>query len=99
MTEDEIMIRAREAYITDYAIAETVTEIRGGGYDNLTAIKVAARALRDAAKPLSEIAPPDPDLVEAREIANHDYGTVESIAITLALAGIKRGRALAGGAA
>jgi len=71
VTEEEIMIRAREAYI----VADRVTSdsyliaVRDGEFDGRLALKTAAQALRDASKPLSEIQPVDPDLIEARECA------------------------------
>ena len=84
MTEEEIMIRAREAAITIYANREhdpmCVSEprasedkrLRAGDLDEHYAVRGAAQALRDLSRPLSEIQPVDPDLVEARRMCAED---------------------------
>ena len=71
MTEEEIMIRAREAAAKIYVDEGSKKAIRGGQWDSGTLVMGAAQALRDLSKPLSEIQPVDPDLIEARKVA-HD---------------------------
>lgn len=70
MTEEEILIRAREAAIAapepcDPYCDEARQNIRCGHWDYAYGIPQAARALRDLSKPLSEIQPVDPDEAEA----------------------------------
>ncbi len=70
MTQDEILTRAREAYIKGcgWSVHE-VARIRRGERDDYPDVKTAIAALTDAHLPLSEIVPPDPDLLAAREWA------------------------------
>jgi hypothetical protein len=108
MTEQEMLIRAREAC----ASVEPGTGIKrfflSGDHDDTFTMRRVLRALRDYDKPLSI----DPDLVEARELCAKLYegdgfttsalscrlGNYDGSSKTvLALAGIKRGRALASG--
>ncbi len=68
MTQDEILTRVREAHIKTYGInAVVAAAVRAGKYDNAPALQTPITALTDAHLPLSEIAPPDPDLLAARE--------------------------------
>jgi hypothetical protein len=109
MTEQEMMIRAREACITaGGSEGRLAAEYRNGDHDIMWGVQTALRALLDLDKPL----PIDPDLLEAREICAKHYaeagsadaavkyragGYDDSFVSTLAHAGIKRGRALAAG--
>jgi hypothetical protein len=71
MGEDEIMQRAREAAIiaantkgnTSYDEA-----LRAGKWDDNYNVTAVAQALRDYHRPLSEIAPVNPDLALASEV-------------------------------
>ena len=69
MIEEEIMIRAREAYIAchPHMDEERKKDIRSGAMDRTNIFQALHRALCDASKPLSAIQPVDPDLIEARE--------------------------------
>jgi hypothetical protein len=109
MTEEEILIRAREAAIAEWSFHGIHSELtRNGAYDGKGDFRIAIRALRDLSKPLSEIQPVDPDLIEAREIVGARYlellplyraGRYDSgSTIPIALAAIKRGRELERGA-
>jgi len=79
MTEEEILIRAREASIaagytrglgiTHEVATNDEAAIRAGQRDRNWSVLCAAQALRDLSKPLSEIQPPHPDLIEARRLA------------------------------
>ncbi len=70
MTQDEILTRAREAFIKAYASNDAlVAAIRAGRYDDHSYMEIAIAALTDAHRPLSEIVPVDPDLLAAREWA------------------------------
>ena len=111
MTEDEALIWAREAYIARWAVtSDAKAQIRAGKLDNVDYIKIVRRALLDTHKPLSEITPVDPDLIEARELVarywverNSPMTAVgirsgkhdDGSNVVATLAGIKRGRALA----
>ena len=115
MTEEEALIRAREACIARWPrLSSTAAQIRAGEDDGYSGIQTALRALLDANKPLSEVAPFDPDLIEAREVVaqywDEDGSPGQAVSIrsglgnakfslAIALAGIKRGRALASVAA
>ncbi len=70
MTEDEIMQRAREAVIAElHHSGSSAQSLRSGEWDDCTDVLTAARALRDASKPLAEVLPVDPDVLLAKEIA------------------------------
>lgn len=73
MTEEEIMIRVREAFLATTARSWTTRDnidgIRRGAWDDLPALAPVVHALRDLSKPLDEIRPVDPDLLLAREMA------------------------------
>lgn len=112
MTEEEIMIRAREAYIATFTPSwmddKRAAQIRAGkAADVERALEHwgILRALRDLSKPLSELLPEDPDLEVARKIAASENqstpyaadGSDDDILVTVALAAIKRGRELASG--
>ena len=99
MTEDEIMQRAREAYLTALGATTlmTATAIRTGKRDRTPQIKATSQALRDYHKPLSEILPPDPDDAEMQKLwLKHSNGapcSSERIE-NFGKACIKRGREL-----
>lgn len=117
MTEQEALVRAREAAIAGwldkpghYNSEAEKARYRAGEVDCNGLIRVALRALLDAHKPLSEVAPVDPDLIEARELVaqywverNSPMTAVgirsgkhdDGSNVMATLAGIKRGRALA----
>jgi hypothetical protein len=71
LSDDEILIRAREAAIAAGGWVGMAAKVRAGEMDEGGTILAVARALRDLAKPLDEIRPKvaDPDLIEARKIA------------------------------
>lgn len=75
MTQDEILTRARAACIKAggggaYGRGATwAAAVRAGLHDDYVEVKIAIAAITDANRPLSEIAPPDPDLIAAREWA------------------------------
>lgn len=110
--EDEILQRAREAAIAsgNMPVNATKQQVRSSLYDQWAAVASAARALRDLAKPLSEVVPKpvDPDLIEARKIAAEAMSAYRESARAIvngeqdqsemmkaALAAIKRGRDMA----
>jgi hypothetical protein len=108
LSEEEILIRAREAYITEngHLSEDGKSNVRGGSLDNDGGLRIAiaVRALRDLYKPLSEIQPVDPDREEAMRLARATGWMSEAInepgsGAALALAAIKRGRELERGAA
>lgn len=106
MSEEEVLIRAREASIaagycdlSGYGDEKSAAEraaVRAGQRDNNWSILVAARALRDIDRPLSEIQPPDPDINEAAELLLklNANGVGPYQCTTGILAAIKRGREL-----
>jgi hypothetical protein len=96
MTEEEIMIRAREAAIaTGVWTLGNVERCRRGDFDDYAAMKPFFRVLRDLSKPLSEIQPVDPDWVEAQSIAaQHGWANEFEVWAKCALAALKRGREL-----
>jgi len=109
MTEDEILIRAREACChSDYTISD-YAGIRAGSYDGHATLLCIHRALRDLDKPLREIVPVDPDLIAARNVVSAHWlaldclsnaedarrGEDDGLAIVqCALAGIRAGKAM-----
>jgi hypothetical protein len=110
MTEDEILTRAREAVASLWRHSHQLASVRNGEWDAGQLVTVAARALRDYHKPLSEIVPVDPDLVEARTLAVNSLRAAKyneladkiergfkdaDIHVQLPLRAIKRGRELA----
>ena len=111
MTENEALIRAREAFIAQSSLGDhDRSQVRVGAYDSHAVVVTIFRVLLDTNKPLSEIVPVDPDLIEAREIAAQYWDergspwTASDILLgrdddnnimKIALACIKRGRALA----
>ena len=101
MTEEEIMTRAREAFLA-VCVGSNSWEraARMGMQDENAAIKTAARALRDSDKPVT--LPVDPDMLEARGIwqatLKRGYADDPLAGLTDVLRGIKRGRELERGA-
>lgn len=98
MDDQEIMVRAREAAIAAFAYSEsTAVSCRNGYFDDSVSVKAFTQALRDLSKPLSEIQPVEPDLLEARKLAREIMSGERdgALSVIAALAGIKRGRELA----
>jgi hypothetical protein len=74
MGEDEIKVRMREAMIFGCANSGIQAKgIRDGNWDDNYTGKAIAQALRDYHRPLSEIAPVNPDLVMAWEVCAEAY--------------------------
>jgi hypothetical protein len=101
MTEDEILVRAREAAIkADYSSIYDESEVRDGRRDDTWPIVCIIQALRDLSKPLSEIQPVDPDLMEAQAIIGGRVIITSGVPQMIkqiediAVAAIKRGREL-----
>jgi hypothetical protein len=103
MTEDEIMARAIHAE-KQRLVGRDWSQRHVDLVDaDDVCVQAAAIALRNLSIPLSEILPEDPDDREAWDIVNAsgaNFCSYESrknlVAFALALAAIKRGRALAG---
>jgi hypothetical protein len=98
MNEDEIMQRAREAYIAWYSCPPFMKdEIRLGKYDGHSYISIIAKALRDYHKPMAEILPPDPDDAEMQKLwlkHSNDASCSSERIENFGKACIKRGREL-----
>jgi len=75
MTDEEILIRLREASIANSpeGAQSWVDAIRSGANDSWFRAGLGFQALRDAHKPLAEIVPLCPDLKLARECAAAAY--------------------------
>lgn len=63
MSEEEALVRAREAYADVWAKESRREAVRGGEYDESLCLQVAKRALLDLDKPIV-----DPDIRDLREI-------------------------------
>ncbi len=94
MTEEEIMIRAREAVVEVAPITVPDADIRAGHCDGDSYIRCVVRALRDLSKPLSEIQPVDPDKEEAIRLRNEAQWNDSPYHVEVLMKAIKRGREL-----
>lgn len=77
---DEILVRAREACVAvlkpeSHSRCHCAEEYRRGDNDGGRAVSAILRFHADLGKPLSEIQPPDPDLLEARKLAAEFSGS------------------------
>lgn len=94
LPESEILTRAREAAIAWGRFPSDERACRAGEFDDGVSLGPTIRALRDLAKPLSEVVPapePDRDVVEAKiiRLGEHSKDIVE-----LLTEAIRRGREL-----